>query len=141
PNTDGGVDYYNLTSSGTGTAVVGTSTGSTLTVDGSLITSASTTFDTYDPTVNIGGTWANSATATCGGATITDVGAFSNSAAGTLACGTGTLTFRGGYANSGTFTPNTGMIYFNPVTSESISDNSSGGTAFNNVTFEGGATS
>nr|WP_294795897.1 T9SS type A sorting domain-containing protein [uncultured Mucilaginibacter sp.] len=69
--------------------------------------------------------------------TMSVVSSFTNS--GTFSPNTGTITFKGGYTNSNTFTYGGGTIIFdNPNNAaQTLLDNSSGGTAFNNVTFKG----
>lgn len=77
---------------------------------------------------------------TCGGGTVTDNGTFQNTG-GALTCGSGSLIFKGDYQNTaGTFTASTGTVYFSGGT-QSLYDNTSAGTTFNKVTFNGSGTS
>jgi len=75
----------------------------------------------------------NGGTVSTGAGTVTVSGTFQNNS-GTLACGSGSVIFDGSYTNSSVFTAGTGTVYFSGV-SQSLVDNSSAGTTFNNVTF------
>jgi len=151
----GNQTYYNLTFAGPSTKVVDKN--STLTITGGttsqgLLVGGTWTTDggivdlkTNDPTVVIGGAWNNTTTINHDAGTITVGGMFSNNvsgdASGTLNCGTADITFKGGYTNNATFVANaTGNINFSPTTSETITDNSTYGTTFNNVNFTSGTT-
>lgn len=93
--------------------------------------------NTYYPKVTVGGNWVNSTTVTQGTGNIAVSGAFQNT--GTMKCGAGSITFKGNYTNSKIFTPSTGIIYFSGTT-QALLDNSTGGTVFNKVTFNGNGT-
>ena len=75
----------------------------------------------------------NAGTVSTNSGTVTVSGIFQNNA-GTLACGSGSVIFKGTYSNSSTFTAGTGTVYFSGA-SQTLTDNSSTGTTFNNVTF------
>lgn len=80
----------------------------------------------------------NFGTVSTGSGTVTVTNTFQNNS-GTLQCGSGSVIFKGTYSSSGTFTPGTGTIYFSGA-SQTIVDNSTNGTTFNNVTFNGSGT-
>ncbi|MDB5156348.1 MAG: hypothetical protein JWR50_1055 [Mucilaginibacter sp.] len=67
-------------------------------------------------------------------------GALLNNTGSTLNCGTATPVFYGNYTNSGTFTAGTSATFFSGATAQALFDNSAAGTAFKNVTFNGGGT-
>ena len=152
---NGNQSYYNLSFAGPSTKVVDknstlTATGGT-TSQGLLVGGTWTTdggvvdLKTNDPTVVIGGAWNNTTTVNHDAGTVTVGGMFSNNvlvnASGTLNCGTADITFKGGYTNNATFVANaTGNINFSPTTAETITDNSTYGTTFNNVNFTSGTT-
>jgi hypothetical protein len=69
---------------------------------------------------------------------LTASGTFSNS--GTFNPGTGTVNFKNAYTNSSTFMYSAGTIVFNSAAAQSLIDNSTTGSLFNNVTFMGGGT-
>jgi len=147
--------YYNLAFAGPSTKVVdpnstltisggstvqGLTMGGTWTTDGGIVD-----LRTNDPTVIVGGAWNNTTTINHDAGPITVGGMFSNNvsgdASGTLNCGTADITFKGGYTNNATFVANaTGNINFTPATAETITDNSTFGTTFNNVNFTSGTT-
>ena len=66
-------------------------------------------------------------------------GAFQND--GTLKCSSGSVIFNGSYTNSKTFTAGTGTVYFSGSAQTLLDNSSTGGTVFNNVTFNGTGTS
>jgi hypothetical protein len=138
----GALPYYNLILSGSGTKTIGTATSSTLTVAGALTTSATTTdFSVYNPTVNVSGPWTNSGTATFGTGAVTVGGALTNNSGGALNLSnlsTNSLTITGNYTNNsgGTFKTGNGTVIFNGG-SQALIDNSTAGTVFKNVTFNG----
>ncbi|HEX3384961.1 MAG TPA: hypothetical protein VHS53_07235, partial [Mucilaginibacter sp.] len=80
----------------------------------------------------------NAGAVNAGSGAITITGVFQNNA-GTFTGGSGSLTFNGGYQNNSTFTAGTGTIYFGG-TSQTLQDNSTAGTTFNNVTFNNSGT-
>jgi len=94
--------------------------------------------NTNNPTVSIGGVWANSTTVTQGTGSITVTGPFINTT-GIVQCGTGNIVFKGNYTNSKTFNVGTGTISFSGAT-QTLLDNGTG-TIFNKVTFNGTGTS
>jgi hypothetical protein len=58
---------------------------------------------------------------------------------GTLTCNAENIYFGGNYTNNNIFTAGTGMVYFT-ASAPTLLDNSSAGTLFNNVTFDGSGT-
>jgi len=58
---------------------------------------------------------------------------------GTLTCNAETIYFGGNYTNNNIFTAGTGMVYFS-ASAPTLVDNSTPGTLFNNVTFNGAGT-
>ncbi|MHB8207958.1 T9SS type A sorting domain-containing protein [Mucilaginibacter sp.] len=149
--------YYNLTLSGPspksvdgnstlGTVTQGLVVGNNWTTSGGVVN-----LTINNPTITIGGGWANSTTVTQGTGSITTGGFVTNSSiitgstatitvgglftnTNTFTCGTGSVTYKGGYTNSANFTATTtGMIYFNGT--QTLLDNSTPGTTFYNVTF------
>ncbi|SDP81090.1 hypothetical protein SAMN05428975_2907 [Mucilaginibacter sp. OK268] len=143
--------YDNLVIQGTGTAVVGGAGGSNpayLTIDSTLTTASNTTFNTVNTTTIIGvvngatgAKWTNNTgvTVTGGAGTIDINGSLSN--AGTMTMGTGNLTIAKDYTNAGVFTPNTtALITFDGTAAQTLIDNTTAGTKFNNVTFTNGTT-
>lgn len=159
PNTSSGVSYKDLTINGTGTA---TTESGTLTVSDNFTNSSNTNLATNSTVVNIsnqlipaagtltcgsgaltagsmhftgGNLTASSGTVTCSGGYTNDGGAFN--------CGTAAnakVYFGGSYTNnSGTFTANpasTSSVYFNG-SNQTLQDNTTAGTTFNNVTISG----
>lgn len=75
----------------------------------------------------------NGGTIAAGGGTFTVAGTFQNNS-GTLQGGSGSMIFKGTYTNSKVFTAGTGTVYFSGA-SQSLTDNGTTGTTFNNVTF------
>lgn len=142
--------YDNLIIQGTGTAIIGgTTAGQTsyLNIDSTFVTSSNVSFSNATNTatkVGVTGStaasWTNNSTATVtGGAGSIDInGSLSN--AGTMNMGTGALNISKDYTNTGTFTPNaTPTITFDGTT-QTLTDATSTGTNFYNVTFTGGGT-
>lgn len=81
----------------------------------------------------------NGGTIAAGAGTVTVNGAYTNTA-GTLTCGSGSVIFKSNYTNSGIFTASTGTVFFSGTAAQALLDNSAAGTAFKNVTFNGGGT-
>ena len=81
---------------------------------------------------NSGGTIAGGA----GPGVVTVSGTFQNNG-GTFQCNAENDYFNGLYQNTSTFTAGTGTVYFNGSAAQSLSDISSAGTQFNNVSFSG----
>jgi hypothetical protein len=81
---------------------------------------------------NSGGTVAGGA----GPGVVTVSGTFQNNG-GTFQCNAENDYFNGLYQNTSTFTAGTGTVYFNGSAAQSLSDISSAGTQFNNVSFSG----
>jgi len=160
PNTNSGVSYKDLLINGTGTAVAESGT---LSVSDNLTTSSNTDLSTNSPTTSVSNQLIpNAGTITCGSGTVT-AGSM-HFTGGNLTAGSGTVTCNGSYTNdggnfncgsaanakvyfgntyvnnSGTFTANytgTSGVYFTG-TNLNIQDNTTAGTTFNNVTFNGG---
>jgi hypothetical protein len=89
-------------------------------------------------TLTFTGTYSNSSgsTITTGSGTATFTGAYTNTA-GTFTAGTGSVIFNSDYTNTGTFTPGTGTVFFSKASAQALTDNSTNGTKFNNVTVNG----
>ncbi|MCC8425094.1 T9SS type A sorting domain-containing protein [Mucilaginibacter sp. UR6-11] len=158
--------YYNLNFGGSGTK--SPNTAGTLAIDGNLTTAANSTpvvdFTVNNSTITVAGSVTNVSGATIkqgtnpltitgalnnagtftggpGQAALNVGGAFTNS--GSFTPGTGTVTFNGDYTNSSVFNYSAGTIVFNNSAanaSKSVTDNSTAGTLFNNVTFTGSDT-
>ncbi len=97
-------------------------------------------------TIGISGIQLNGGSIVAGAGTLTDNGIFQNNG-GLLNCGTAasaSVIFKSNYTNnSGTFTANptsTSSVYFSG-TAPTLQDNTTAGTTFNNVTFNGTGTS
>lgn len=88
---------------------------------------------------NVGTTGIITGNTGSGTSTTTVTGTFTNS--GKLTCNAETVTFNGDYTalTGATFTAGSGMVYFGGGT-QSLTDNSTAGTTFNNVTFNGTGT-
>jgi hypothetical protein len=137
-----GPTYDNLVIEGTGTAVIGTSgatNASTLVIDSAFTTTSNVTFATYSTATTVGTDWTNTATIT-GGAGITDINGNLANNAGTMTMGAGALTIAKNYTNTGTFTPNASALISFDGTTQTLTDATSTGTNFYNVTFTGGGT-
>jgi len=135
-NASTGVNYRNLTISGTGTGVP---LGGTLTVDQNLVTSGTTNFGANAPTVNVAGNWTNTANVSQGGAVI-NVNTQLINTSNTITGGTGALTAASMEFNGGTLVAGAGT-----VTCSGVYQNDGGtfncGTASNaNVNFGGAYT-
>jgi hypothetical protein len=129
-------NYDNLTLSG---AAAKTVDGGALTIGGNLITSGGAiNLNTNNPVITVTGTWTNSANVTQGSGNIAITGNTSNSSV--ITGGSGTLTFNGDYTNTGTFTAGTGTVFFSKAGAQALTDNSTNGTKFNNVTVNGSGT-
>jgi hypothetical protein len=135
--------YQNLVLSGAGTKTIDVTTGGTLTVGNSLNTSAtSVDFSVYNPVVTIGGSWTNSGGITQGSGNITVGGSLTNLSGGTLNLGSGNLSIAANYTNQagGVYSQSTGTTIFNGSGAQALVDNSTTGTTFKAVTFNGGGT-
>ncbi len=95
------------------------------------------TGNTTAATTTISGTLTNGGTITVNNENISITGAAGNT--GTCADGTGTgaVTFGNSYTNSGTFTAS---AIYNAAGNQTITDNSTNGTVFANVQFQGSGT-
>ena len=91
--------------------------------------------------LEVGGSVTNTSNLIAGSGSITIDANLSNS--GNLTMSSGSLTVGGNYTNSasGTFTASTGTVYFDGKSAQTLVDNSTAGTTFNNVTFNGTTTS
>jgi hypothetical protein len=114
----------------------------TITASG-LVTNSGTINKSYGLFLATAG-FTNSTGGVFNGTTITGTGgytyitgAFLNN--GTLTCNAETIYFGGNYTNNNIFTAGTGMVYFSAST-PTLVDNSTPGTLFNNVTFNGSGT-
>ncbi|WP_096356456.1 beta strand repeat-containing protein [Mucilaginibacter gotjawali] len=131
--------YLQLTGSGTKTIDAGT-----LTVGSDLTSSATTVlFSTNNTTAIIGGNWTNSSGLTQGSGNFTVSGSLTNNSGGTLNLGSGNLSIATNYTNNvgGIYTQSTGTTYFNGSGAQALVDNSTTGTLFKAVGFNGGGTS
>ncbi len=142
-NSPGSFTGYNTATATT--SVTGTlSNSGTITVNKENITftGAATNSDTYTGGTGTS-TFNNSFTMTTGtfvastGA-VTFNGTYNNSG-GAFTAGGGSVNFKSDYTNSGTFTAGTGTVYFNGTVVQSLKDNSTTGTQFNKVNFNGNA--
>jgi hypothetical protein len=145
--TTSSANYYNLTLSGTnkkvidanssitGSPIQGLTVGNNFTTTGGVID-----FNTNNPTATITGTWNNTTTATQGTGVIT-TGGMTNGAGGIVNCSTtANFVINGNYNNSNQFNTNaTGQLFFSGTT-QSLTDNTTAGTKFYKVTFNGGGT-
>lgn len=137
-----GPTYDNLVIEGTGTATIGTSgatNASTLVIDSAFTTTSNVTFATYSTATTVGTDWTNSATI-IGGAGATDINGSLANNAGIMTMGAGALTIAKNYTNTGTFTPNASALISFDGTTQTLTDATSTGTNFYNVTFTGGGT-
>ncbi len=91
--------------------------------------------------LEVGGSLSNTSNLTAGSGNITVDANVTNS--GNLTMSSGSLTVGGNYTNSagGTFTAGSGTVYFDGKSAQTLVDNSTAGTTFNNVTFNGATAS
>ncbi len=144
--TTGGTGAVDLSTNNPTITVTGNLVNSTNITQGSGNITVTNTFQNNSGTVTLGtGTLTvsnimqiNTGTVSAGSGTVTVAGIFQNNS-GTLACGSGSVIFKGGYTNSGAFTAGTGTVYFSGA-AQTLVDNGSTGTNFNNVTFNGSGT-
>ena len=138
--------YYNLTFSGASTKVAdknstinvapiqGLTVGNNWTTSGGIVN-----LNTNDPTVTVTGGWTNQASTVVNqdGGDIIIKGAVSNT--GTFNLGSANFYIGGNYTNNsgGVYTQSTGTTFFNGTGAQTLLDNSSAGTVFNKVTFNG----
>jgi trimeric autotransporter adhesin len=132
-------DYQNLTLSGGSTKVFdGTSV-----YVGQAFTSSGGAVNLYTnyPSLTVGTNWTNSTTTTQGSGDIIIGANVVNNSGGTLALGSGDLYIGGNYTNNagGVYTQSTGTTTFDGGT-QTLVDNSTAGTTFNNVVFDGTGT-
>lgn len=138
-NTPQTYQYLQLTGSGTATA-----DGGTLSVGANLTSTATAVaFNSNNPTVTIGGNWTNSSNVAQGSGNITVTGSVTNNSGGTLNLGTGNLYIGTNYTNNagGIYSQSSGTTYFNGSSAQALVDNSTTGTTFKLVAFNGGGTS
>lgn len=138
--------YYNLTFSGASTKVVDkNSTINTAPVQGLTVGNNWTTgggtvnLNSNDPTVTVTAGWTNQAS-TIVNQDVGDIiikGAVNNT--GTLNLGSGNFYIGGNYTNNsgGIYTQTIGTTFFNGTGAQTLLDNSTAGTVFNKVTFNG----
>jgi hypothetical protein len=150
PNGSTNPTYDNLVISGSGTAVIGGTTAgqvSYLVIDSTLTTNSNTSFSnatntatTIGAAAGTGATWTNNTgvTVTGGSGSIDINGTLNN--AGTMNMGTGTLNISKDYTNTGAFTPNATPTITFDGTAQTLTDATSTGTNFYNVTFTTGGT-
>ncbi|WP_114937999.1 hypothetical protein [Mucilaginibacter endophyticus] len=130
--------YDNVTiNASSGTAQIGTGAG-TFRIDSVLTTSTPTTFANATTTTIVGTDWNNTSTIT-GGAGTTDINRDINNS-GTMTMGAGNVTIARNYTNTGTFTPNSAALISFDGTTQTLTDATTNGTAFYNVTFTTGGT-
>lgn len=130
--------YDNITiNASSGTAQIGTGTG-TLRIDSIFTTSTPATFANATTTSIVGVDWNNTSTIT-GGAGTTDINRDLNNS-GTMTMGAGNVTIARNYTNTGTFTPNSAALISFDGTTQTLTDATTNGTAFYNVTFTTGGT-
>lgn len=138
--------YYNLTFSGASTKVVdknstiGTATPQGLTVGNNWTTGGGiVNLNTNDPTVTVTGGWTNQVSTVVNqdAGDIIIKGAVNNT--GTLNLGLANFYIGGNYTNNsgGIYTQGTGTTFFNGTGAQTLLDNSTTGTVFNKVTFNG----
>ncbi|WP_091206426.1 beta strand repeat-containing protein [Mucilaginibacter gossypiicola] len=151
-NTNAATDrtYDNLIIQGSGTAVIGgTTAGQTsyLNIDSTFTTNSNVSFSNATNTatkIGVAGStaaiWTNNAVATITGGTgsIDINGTLTN--AGTMNMGTGALNIAKDYTNTGTFTANSTPTITFDGTTQTLTDATSTGTNFYNVTFTGSGT-
>jgi hypothetical protein len=116
--------------------IKGSTTSGTTTVGGILTNNGTLTCNAETMTFGSG---INNSTITAGTGTLTFNGSYQNNSPGTFTCGSGSVVFGGNYTNTGSFTAAAGMVYFTGA-APTLLDNSTGGTVFNNVTFNGSGT-
>ncbi|WP_259068188.1 beta strand repeat-containing protein [Mucilaginibacter sp. X4EP1] len=135
--------YQNLvlTTSGAKTTDAGTlSVAANLTTSATAATPLTTVlFNSHNTVVTVGGNWTNSCSTTQGSGNITVAGSISNNSGGTINLGSGNLSIATNYTNNsgGIYTQSTGTTIFNGSAAQTLVDNSTAGTTFNNVTFNG----
>jgi hypothetical protein len=138
--------YDNLTIQTNGVATIGSGTGvlridSIFTTKAGIVSTGAISFATNNTTVIIGrgfqtytpGKWINNTIVNGGAGSIDLNGSLDNS--GTMSMNSGTINIAGDYTNSSIFTPGTGLITFDGKSAQSLTDNTSAGTKFNDVTF------
>jgi hypothetical protein len=130
-----------ITTTGTWTNSANVTQGSgNITITGA--TSNSSVITGASGTLTFTGTYSNSSgsTISTGSGTATFTGAYTNTAAGTFTAGSGSVIFNSDYTSTGTFTPGAGTVFFSKAGAQSLTDNSTNGTKFNNVTINGSNT-
>ena len=137
--------YLLLTTSGAKTTDAGTlSVAANLTTSATAATPLTTVlFNSHNTVVTVGGNWTNSCSTTQGTGNITVTGSVTNNSGGTLNLGTSNFLIATNYTNNlgGVYTQSTGTTFFNGTGAQTLVDNSTAGTTFNNVTFNGTSTS
>jgi len=147
-NNSGTINWYGITPDNFTTAALinsgtinllsnGTTTASGLVTNSGTINKSYGLFLPNAGFTNAAGGIFNGSTITGNGGYTYITGAYLNN--GTLTCNAETIYFGGNYTNNNIFTAGTGMIYFSAST-PTLLDNSTAGTVFNNVTFNGSGT-
>jgi hypothetical protein len=122
-----------------GAVINGSTSSGTTTVTGT--TSNSGNINENAENMTFTGAFTNSNSYTAGSGTSTFSSSFTNNSA-TFSCGSGSVYFNSSYTNSAgsTFNPGTGTVYFNYAGAQTLTDNSTTGTVFNNVNFQNSGT-
>lgn len=122
-----------------GAVINGSTSSGTTTITGS--TSNSGNINENAENMTFTGAFTNNNSYTAGSGTSTFSSSFTNNSA-TFSCGSGSVYYNSSYTNSAgsTFNPGTGTVYFNYAGAQTLTDNSTTGTVFNNVNFQNSGT-
>lgn len=149
----------NLVNSSGGT-FIGNTSSSTTSVSGTLTNSGTITCNSENITIT--GAATNNSIITGGAGSLTFNNTYTNASGSSIITGAGTATFKGNYTNTSgaftagsgsviydanytnsagsTFTAGSGTVYFSSASAQTLLDNSTNGTVFNNVALNGGST-